>query len=87
MAPISTVIRMTWHRPPSDALELVDHRCETKAGRPPDHARDRDHQRPDHLCQHDKILPTEAIVMPTLSSVAMMLLRFGGGGDSVCVPA
>ena len=30
--------------------------------------------------------PTVDMVMPTLSSVAMMLLRFGGGGDSVCVP-
>jgi hypothetical protein len=31
--------------------------------------------------------PTDAMVMPTLSSVAMMLFRLGGGGESVCVPA
>ena len=75
------------HRPPANALELVDHRRETKACRPQHHALERDDQRADHLRQHDKIAPTDVIVMPTLSSVAMMLLRLGGGGDSACVPA
>ena len=75
------------HRPPADALELVDHRREAKGRRPPITRATATISDPIICANMTRSAPTDVIVMPTLSSVAMMLLRLGGGGDSVCVPA
>src|SRR5664280_3745852 len=40
---------------PAHALEMVDHRCEAEGPRAQRHPLSRDHQRPDHLRQHDKV--------------------------------
>ena len=87
MAPINTVIsrmigtarqptRSSWCT--IDVKRKVDGRSATRLS-----ATSSD---PSICASKTRSAPTDAMVMPTLSSVAMMLFGLGGGGESVCVP-